>query len=228
MEQQRENRSLVKKLAEIMLAVRYIEKKGYNKEQKYSYFQEADLLEAIREEFASRNIVIFPAITKQEVIPAGITKGGTPKFLTTIEMEISIEDGDSGEIRLVKSGGQGIDSGDKGVYKATTGAIKYGLIKLLQIPTGDDPEKDDHGGGQGQKTPQNQQQSNANKDPFARLERLGMELQYSFDHLMGLINATRQKNGSPPVAHFREMDPEWTKAIEQLLQKRLDKMRGGK
>lgn len=33
--------------------------------------------------------------------------------------------------------------GDKGVYKAITGANKYLLFKLFQIETGDDPEKDE-------------------------------------------------------------------------------------
>lgn len=36
--------------------------------------------------------------------------------------------------------GQGVDSGDKGIYKAITGANKYFIYKLLNLPTGDDPE----------------------------------------------------------------------------------------
>ena len=32
--------------------------------------------------------------------------------------------------------------GDKGLYKAITGANKYFLFKLFQIETGDDPERD--------------------------------------------------------------------------------------
>ena len=39
--------------------------------------------------------------------------------------------------------GQGADKGDKGVYKAITGAIKYVYMKTFNIPTGDDPEKND-------------------------------------------------------------------------------------
>ncbi len=36
--------------------------------------------------------------------------------------------------------GDGADSGDKGVYKAITGAIKYIMTSTFLIPTNDDPE----------------------------------------------------------------------------------------
>jgi hypothetical protein len=41
--------------------------------------------------------------------------------------------------------GSGSDTGDKGLYKAITGGIKYVLNTNFLIPTGDDPEKDDDG-----------------------------------------------------------------------------------
>lgn len=135
-------RSLVRKLSEIMKAVGYVQKKGYNADQKYTFMQEADLLEAVREHFAEKNIMIFPRILSKDVLEAGQTAKGAKKWLTTIEMEFTIEDGDSGEQRIITSGGQGIDMGDKGIYKAITGCNKYAIVKLLQIPTGDDPEQD--------------------------------------------------------------------------------------
>jgi hypothetical protein len=39
--------------------------------------------------------------------------------------------------------GEGQDAGDKGPYKAMTGAQKYALMKTFMIPTGDDPEADE-------------------------------------------------------------------------------------
>ena len=44
--------------------------------------------------------------------------------------------------------------GDKGIYKAITGANKYALLKLLQLATGDDPE-DEIGDYVNQKNEQN-------------------------------------------------------------------------
>ena len=37
-----------------------------------------------------------------------------------------------------------LEVGDKGVYKAITGAVKYIFMKNFLIPTGDDPEKDNN------------------------------------------------------------------------------------
>lgn len=39
--------------------------------------------------------------------------------------------------------GYGDDAGDKGIYKAITGGVKYMLMKTFQISTGDDPEGDE-------------------------------------------------------------------------------------
>lgn len=38
--------------------------------------------------------------------------------------------------------GYGDDAGDKGIYKALTGAVKYALMKQFLVSTGDDPEGD--------------------------------------------------------------------------------------
>ena len=52
-------------------------------------------------------------------------------------------DAQSGESLSSTIIGSGQDKGDKGPYKAYTGAQKYFLMKTFMIPTGDDPEKDD-------------------------------------------------------------------------------------
>ncbi len=51
-------------------------------------------------------------------------------------------DVDSGESHVSTAYGQGQDKGDKGVYKAATGAEKYFLLKTFLIATGDDAEKE--------------------------------------------------------------------------------------
>jgi hypothetical protein len=48
----------------------------------------------------------------------------------------------SGEWIEIKMAGEGQDSGDKSIYKANTGARKYGLLQLLGLATSDDPEAD--------------------------------------------------------------------------------------
>ena len=137
---QNQQRSLVRKMSEIMKEVGRVPKNGYNEFHKYKYVKEEDILEVLREKMAEKNVMIF-----QNLVEKDITVSGTdakPKFLTSIKMEYTIMDGDSGEQIVISQGGQGEDAGDKGIYKATTGANKYVLMKLFMIPTGDDPELD--------------------------------------------------------------------------------------
>jgi hypothetical protein len=63
--------------------------------------------------------------------------------LTTIIYEYDIIDGDTGEQITTSGVGYGSDKGDKGAYKASTGAFKYMLMRLFMVATGDDPEGDE-------------------------------------------------------------------------------------
>jgi hypothetical protein len=147
-------RTLVSKLAEVMAAVGWIQKSGYNEFHKYSYAQEADLVNAIRGELAKRHIMAFPNVVSCERKPHEIetmkwdddTKKKLPSTrktqLTEIIVEWTFVDGESGEERTIKVPGVGEDNVDKGFYKAFTGSEKYALMKTFLIPTGDDPEKD--------------------------------------------------------------------------------------
>lgn len=241
MTQQQPQRSLVRKLNEIMKKVGYLQKQGRNEQQKYNFIQEADVINAVRDLMIEKNLMIFQETEEIIVTQSGTTKGGAQKMLTTIKMKYTIVDGDSGEEKVISTGGQGEDTGDKGIYKATTGANKYGLLKLFQIPTGDDPELDgephqssqkapgnSQGRNEGNRSQSNQRQrqgpSGGQKDPFQNIERMGMALNYPYEQLMELINAARKSKNAPPVQSHRQLDPLWIAAIELLLDQRLKKM----
>jgi hypothetical protein len=125
-------KNLVQKLCEVMAAVERVAKHGRNEFHKYDYAREADIVEAIRGELASRNLFIFPDVTAH-------ARAGE---ITDIMVGWTFVDGDSGEERTCHIPGAGQDKGDKGVYKALTGSEKYFLMKAFLIPTGDDPEKE--------------------------------------------------------------------------------------
>ncbi len=132
---------LLKKLAKIMGEVESVEKRGYNEFHRYDYAMEADFLFAVRTKLAAANIFIttsFNKILSEEFIP---TKSGQAKLIH-VQFEHVIYDADSGEYLAIASIGAGIDSQDKAVYKACTGAMKYFISKNFLIPTGDDPEAD--------------------------------------------------------------------------------------
>jgi hypothetical protein len=61
--------------------------------------------------------------------------------------------------------------GDKGTYKALTGANKYLLFKLFQIETGDDPEKDGDEEREGSKRPPANGNKHAPTPPPPKTER---------------------------------------------------------
>jgi hypothetical protein len=133
---------LVKKLAEVMLAVERVAKRGTNDFHGYDYATEADVAEAIRTELADRHVVLIPEVTSIEHIPLPRPGNKTPKFLTHIMGSFTFMDGETGEMIQRSFAGSGVDTDDKGLYKAMTGAEKYFLLKSFMIPTGDDPERD--------------------------------------------------------------------------------------
>jgi hypothetical protein len=133
-------KSLAAKLAEVVLSVSSVEKRGHNDFHDYDYATAADVLEAVRRGLAERHVVIIPRVTGQQVLTKE-RQGKAPEFITTAEMKLTLLDGETGETMECPWLGCGQDSGDKGIYKALTGGYKYFLLQLFMIPTGDDPEK---------------------------------------------------------------------------------------
>ncbi|MGK0551923.1 ERF family protein [Enterococcus faecalis] len=130
---------LILKIAEITKEVKRIPKTGWNDFHKYAYATESDIKQVIREELAKRKLVLFSDIISHKVDEVTTAKGKT-EYRTTIEVMYTLEDAETGETRMFKGVGTGQDAGDKGVYKAQTGALKYALTNLFQVPTGADPE----------------------------------------------------------------------------------------
>lgn len=147
-------KQLIKKLSEVMKQVERIPKTGFNKFHQYHYATEADVNEAVRKELAERNVMMIPHV-KSCVYREHKTAKGNTEYITTVEVEFTFMDGDTGEKIVFSSFGEGQDAGDKGVYKAVTGAQKYALMKAFMIPTGDDPEGDS---GTDERNQGNQQQ----------------------------------------------------------------------
>jgi hypothetical protein len=131
-------KNLLKKLHKVMSEIEAVAKKGTNKFHNYKYATEADVLHAIREKLIENNLFIVPSTGVCNVTVAG------DKFLTNIWLDYRIFDVDSGESIQCTWQGQGIDNGDKGLYKAFTGGHKYFILKTFQIPTDADPENDSH------------------------------------------------------------------------------------
>lgn len=134
-------KSLVEKLAEACDAVGGIAKKGKNTQQNYSYVKAADVAKAIRHELFKRGVLVIP--DEQSIDWAEVAfKSGTVMRECRLKTNYRITDGIT-EI-IVGAFGVAMDSGDKAIYKAKTGAQKYFLRGLGLIPDEkDDPEADE-------------------------------------------------------------------------------------
>lgn len=127
-----ELKSIYSKLGKVMSQVSRVPKNGYNSFHKYNYATESDLTESIRPILLEAGLAFFSNVLDQE-------RDGE---FTKVKMEFTLADIETGEILKSVYWGEGQDKGDKGLYKAYTGATKYFLMKTFLIPTGDDPEAD--------------------------------------------------------------------------------------
>lgn len=124
----------------VMQTVGYVQKKDRNQFQKYNYAGEAALLAALRPAMVQIGLVLLPS--QKAVSP--IDEYGNV-FVT---IDYTLLHAPTGAVypHPLTAVGCGNDKnskggvGDKGLYKAITGANKYMLFKLFQLETGDDAE----------------------------------------------------------------------------------------
>lgn len=129
---------LTKKMSEVLGEVGWVPKNGYNDHHRYKFVREADLMDAIREKLAVRGVMAYTSTIEANV--RSFEANGKIRVEATVKMEHLYVDSDSGEERLMTSFGHSLDTGDKALYKAITGAEKYHVMKLFMVSSGDDPE----------------------------------------------------------------------------------------
>lgn len=117
----------------IMKAVPFIEKDKRNDFHNYEYASEKIIKETLHKHLVAQKILF-----RLEVIDSQVHD-----TLLLIKVKYYFTDLESGEELTGEFMGSGEDKGDKALYKAITGAIKYILTSSFLIPTGDDPEKDE-------------------------------------------------------------------------------------
>jgi len=123
---------LYKKMNTIMKSVGYLQKDKRNTFHGYDYLSEEAIKKSLHKELTENGVLFNLQVVDHK-------REGT---MTTITVQYKFIDIDSGEELVGMFYGDGEDKGDKGLYKAITGALKYILTSSFLIPTGDDPEKD--------------------------------------------------------------------------------------
>lgn len=133
--------TILSALNRAMQAVSYVQKTGRNAFHGYTYASEADLLEAIRPALVKEGLFLMPSVEST----TGPDEHGTTHVVVSYTLAHV-----SGAVwpEKIRSVGAGNDKarngqiGDKGVYKALTGASKYAIKNLMMIATGDDAEQE--------------------------------------------------------------------------------------
>jgi hypothetical protein len=133
---------ILSKLNLIMSECPAMPKDKKNEMQGYKYLMETTVKLNLRDLFAKHKVVPVFSAEQKEFVQIGMTKSGTPNWLTRVTVVYRFYDSESGEFIDGFYDGTGTDTQDKGIYKAVTGAVKNILMQNFLIPTGDDPEKD--------------------------------------------------------------------------------------
>jgi len=141
-EKKNEKKNLKQKLIEVSKSIGYLQKDKTNKMQGYSYLSEAKIKETIKAAFEEQGIMFNYSTNDVREYEISPTHKGTKQFCTIAQGTYLFADIDTDEQLYGNWAGSGTDTGDKGLYKAITGGIKYVLNTNFLIPTGDDPEND--------------------------------------------------------------------------------------
>lgn len=115
---------------------------------KYRYFSEAGYKKLFTELFSENGLELTP--TTKEVTTYTV-EGKQPNG-RLVRVSFRLSDMETGFYEDIEIVGEGIDKGDKGIYKAYTGALKYFLADTFMVATGDDPEEESPEGKMQKKT----------------------------------------------------------------------------
>lgn len=134
--------TLYRKIAAVTAAVSRIPKNGENTFHRYKYATESDITDGLRALLEEHGLAFLPpSVISWERSETTKKNGERGDDLTRVQLQFGLACADTGEVFTAMFWGEGQDSGDKGFYKAYTGAVKYFLMKTFLIATGDDPEQ---------------------------------------------------------------------------------------
>lgn len=141
---------LLQKIQAVSMAVMNIEKDMTVGTGSYQYKAVSDTQVTLAVKKAEKEHGIISIPRDQELISHEVIKtvktdkhNGTYEsisYVDNVKMTVTIYDLETGESIDIVSFGKGIDSGDKGLGKASTYARKYALLNAYKIATGEDPD----------------------------------------------------------------------------------------
>ena len=120
-------------------AIGAIAKNNANQQQHFMFRGVDDVYNELHPILADCGIVIIPEVVNYEVSERQARNGILLYTRATILHHFTAEDGSHVTTKVV---GEAMDSGDKGMNKAMSIALKYALFQLFTIPTKEDKDPD--------------------------------------------------------------------------------------
>ena len=124
--------ALVKKLVEVGEAISSIDKTGFNSGLGFKFVEASQAYNAIRRELYKRGVFMVTSVKSH-------SREGT---LTTVDLNVTFIDSDTGHSLTLPWVGTGSDKQDKGMAKAITAGLKSMLLAEWLIPSGIEPDAD--------------------------------------------------------------------------------------
>ena len=135
-------KQILGKLWKIMSEVNYIQKDKTNEFHRYKYASEEAIKVHLHEQLVKHKVIFGLTTSGAPHIERVKTAKGNEELVVFQEVAYNFWDVESGERFGGTFMGTGQDAGDKGLYKALTGAIKYIMTSTFLIPTGTDAEEE--------------------------------------------------------------------------------------
>lgn len=134
--------NLYQRLGLIMQEAGTMSKSGYNDHSRYAYVKAADVAKKFQELLLAYDVFVTASV--EEVIHTKTqTAGGKASMFTCAKVRYTFVNADKPEEQFsVVIPGDGMDTGDKGLYKALTGSQKYLFSLNFCMGSDDDAEKD--------------------------------------------------------------------------------------
>ena len=130
--------TLAGRIARAAAKCKRIPKNGYNAHFKFNYVTESDVLDHVRDIMADEGIAVIACGIDRDIGPVQkdeFQSGGKVKFRYIVQNTDNPDD----SIEILAPA-ESMDSDDKGIWKAWSGAHKYVLLKLFHLSSGDEPD----------------------------------------------------------------------------------------
>jgi hypothetical protein len=137
-----EAKNLYQRLLAIMAEAGTIKKLGFNEFDKYSYVKESDIAEKMQALFVKHGVFVTNSVIENTTQTVVNSKGNPQLLSQVVSLYTFINADNPSEKHEVRAVGDGMDRGDKAVYKALTGAHKYMLIRNFNLGSEEDSEKE--------------------------------------------------------------------------------------